>query len=232
MRDFWEHRAHEDAFYFVDNRIPYGADELESFWAEGEKDLAILLDRAGVALKPDDVVVEIGCGVGRLTRVLAAQAAQVHALDISQRMLDIAADHNGHLGNVDWLLGDGGSLAQIEAGSADACVSHVVFQHIPDPEVTLDYVREIGRVLKPGGWAAFQVSNDPEVHRRRQRPIREKLAALMGRAPRGLDGESWRGAPTDLDDLAGAARDGGMQVASVDGAGTQYCLVCCRAPNS
>ena len=48
--------------------------------------------------------------------------------------------------------------------SVDGCFSHVVFQHIPDPPITLNYVREMGRVLRPGGWALFQVSNDPTIH--------------------------------------------------------------------
>ena len=42
-------------------------------------------------------------------------------------------EHNPGLANVEWIEGDGTSLAPIEDASADACVSHVVFQHIPDP---------------------------------------------------------------------------------------------------
>jgi SAM-dependent methyltransferase len=229
-RRFWDARADEDAFFFVDNRLDYRNPDLDRFWRGGEADLDKLLDALGVALAGSDSVVEIGCGVGRLTRVLAARAADVRALDVSQRMLDLAQQHNGGLANVTWLLGDGASLAGIDTASADACVSHVVFQHVPDPAITLCYVREMGRVLRPGGWAGFQVSNDPSIHRPRRgmARMRDALKALVGRAPRGQANPAWRGSAVDLDALRAAAADGGMEVERVEGEGTQYCLVLAR----
>src|SRR5205807_3677808 len=142
----------------------------------------------------------IGCGVGRLTRVLARRAQSVRALDVSSAMLSDARRHNPGLTNVEWLLGDGTTLSQIETGSVEACVSHVVFQHIPDPAITLGYVREMGRVLRPEGWAAFQVSNDPAVHKRPTIMIRlrEKADALAGRAPRGQHDRRWLGSMVEL----------------------------------
>ena len=93
--------------------------------------------------------------------------SDVLALDISPEMLERARELNPDANNVEWLLGDGTSLAGVQDASVDACVSQVVLQHVPDSAITLGYVREIGRVLKPGGWAAIQVSNDAEAHRRR-----------------------------------------------------------------
>src|SRR2546430_16335532 len=76
MRDYWDERAREDAFYFVDNRINYkDPAEAERFWEMGRVDLDRVLDAADVEIAADDVVVEIGCGVGRLTRVIAERAA-------------------------------------------------------------------------------------------------------------------------------------------------------------
>ena len=155
IRRFWDRRAREDAFHFVDNRIRYRDPEAEErFWAGGRRDLDGLLDALGMEVSPGERVVEIGCGIGRLTRPLAERAASVVAVDVSARMLELARRLNPDLANVDWLLGDGASLAGIPAASADVCFSYVVFQHIPDPHVTLGYVREIGRVLRPGGTAA------------------------------------------------------------------------------
>ena len=173
---------------------------------------------------------EIGCGIGRLTRVVARRAATVRALDVSPRMLELARKHGAELENVEWLLGDGTSLDGIADASADAVVSHVVFQHIPDPAVTLGYVREIGRVLRPEGWAAFQVSNDPAIHRRRtgREGLRIRLAALLGRGPRGQADPAWLGSAVDLDKLRLAAADGGMEVERTSGEGTQLCFVLTR----
>jgi SAM-dependent methyltransferase len=231
MRRFWDERADENAFYFVDNRLDYRHPDAARFWAMGEEALDKILSLLDVRVAPDDRVVEIGCGVGRLTRPLAERALDVRALDVSGRMLELAREHNGALENVTWLLGDGASLDGIESGSATACVSHVVFQHIQDPQITLDYIREIGRVLAPGGWAAFQVSNDATVHhhhRERRVPVKERVRALLGRSPRGQKHPSWLGSAVELDDLGAAANDGGMDVERVEGAGTQFCMVLTR----
>ena len=221
---FWDARASEDAFHFVDNRIAYGDTDEERFWQEGERDLDRLLQLLELRVEAEDDVVEIGCGVGRLTRVLATRAAGVRALDVSREMLTLAQRHNPGLENVEWIEGDGVSLAGIADASADACVSHVVFQHIPDPAITLGYVREIGRVLRPGGWAGFQISNDASVHSRSP-GLRERLAAALGRSPRGMAHPNWRGSHVDLDDLRGVAAESGTVVERVVGEGEQFCLV-------
>ena len=223
-KEFWNARAREDAFHFVDNRLDYGRPDERQFWDEGEQDLLRLLDLMGLELRSSDEMVEIGCGLGRLTRAIAARTASVRALDVSSEMLRRAREHHGALANVEWLEGDGTSLAGIADASADGCVSHVVFQHIPDPSITLGYVTEIGRVLRPGGWAAFQVSNDPAVHARRP-GVRARVRAALGRAPRGQAHPNWRGSHVALDALRATADDAGMTVERVVGEGTQYCLV-------
>ena len=228
-RRFWDERAEEDAFFFVDNRLEYGAPDLEEFWSRGESDLRVLLDAVGVSessLEGLDAV-EIGCGVGRLTRVLAGPCASVRALDVSPRMIELAQSHNPSLAGVEWTVGDGASLTGVDTASADVCVSHVVFQHIADPAVTLGYVREIGRVLRPGGFAVFQVSNDPAVHAGK-RPLGDRLRALVRRGPSGQDHPDWRGSYVALEDLRAAAGDGGMDLEQVTGEGTQWCVVLVR----
>jgi SAM-dependent methyltransferase len=233
MREFWDERAREDAFYFVDSRLDYRQPDLERFWAGGAEDLDRILGDLELELGSGAVVVEIGCGVGRLTRALATRVARVIALDVSEEMLRLARENNPGLDNVEWVHGDGRSLAGVPDGVADACLSHVVFQHIPDPEVTLGYVREIGRVLQPGGWAAFQISNDPSVHdlaahRGRGRRLADRALALAGRAPRGQGRPEWLGSAIELDRLSAAAADGAMTVERVVGEGTQFCLVRAR----
>ena len=221
---FWDARAEEEPLFFVDNRLSYDDPDEQAFWDGGPEALDGLLDAVGATIGPEDRVVDIGCGVGRLTRVISGRARDVRAIDVSPRMLEHARSHNAHLPNVTWIEGDGVSLAGIETASADACVSHVVFQHIPDPEITLGYVREIGRVLRPGGWAAFQVSDDPHVHRLRPR-LRDRLLALVGRAPKGQAHPYWHGSDVDLAALRATADAAGMDVAAVVGEGTQFCLL-------
>lgn len=230
MRDFWNERAEENAFFFVDNSLDYRHPDAERFWSDGAMWLDRLLGELDAELAPTDEVVEIGCGVGRLTRVIARRAAGVRALDISERMLDRARELCSDLDNVSWVLGDGTSLQGIEDASADVCVSHVVFQHIPDPEITLGYVREIGRVLRPGGWGAFQISNEPQLHRRRTGLEAAKilLRALTLRGPKGQADPHWLGSSVELGQLRRAASEGGMEVERVSGEGKQMCFVLVR----
>jgi SAM-dependent methyltransferase len=230
MRRFWDERAREDAYFFVDNRRAYQDPELESFWSEGERDLDRILALADVTISSTDTVVDIGCGVGRLTRPIAARAGRVYALDISSEMLARARTHHADLANVEWVVGDGVSLKPVADGSVDACVSHVTFQHIPDPTITLGYVSDMGRVLRPGGWAAFQVSNYPSVHQPRSGPRAQldRLLSGLGRAPRGQHDPAWLGSPVDLEELRDVAVLSGLEVERVVGEGTLLCLVSAR----
>jgi SAM-dependent methyltransferase len=227
MREFWDARAAEDAFYFVDNRLEYGHPDAERFWAGGAEVLDRMLPALGVAVEPGDEIVEIGCGVGRVTRALASRGATVRAIDVSPAMLERARALNPGLEGVEWILGDGRTLAGVGSASADGCFSFVVFQHLPDEELTLGYIREIGRVLRPGGWAAVQVSNDPRVHRGRSR-VRRLLARGRGLGRRGPGGQAdpaWLGSAVELARLEQVASEAGMCTERVVGEGTQYCLV-------
>jgi SAM-dependent methyltransferase len=148
----------------------------------------------------------------------------VIAVDVSEEMLARARELNPRLENVRWLHGDGESLAGVDSASVDGCFSHVVFQHLPDPELTLGYVREMGRVLRPGGWAAFGLSTDPAVHRPRRR-VAWRLAALLRRGPRGQEHPAWLGSSVPLDRLEACAREAGIELERVLHPRTQFTLV-------
>ena len=230
MEQFWDARAREDAFYFVDSRLRYQAPDESAFWAGGEHALEALLGGLDVELAPGQVVLDIGCGLGRLTRPLAREAERVIAIDISREMLAQAKELNPHLDNVEWVHGDGRSLHPVPDASVDVCVSHVVFRHIPDPAITLGYVREIGRVLRPGGFAAFEFSNDPARHHRHRVSARARVAARLGRRPRGEDHEAWLGSSVDLDAIRTVAAEIGVEIERIAGESTEFCAVLLRRP--
>jgi SAM-dependent methyltransferase len=228
MERFWDARAREDPYYFVDSRLEYGAPDEDAFWAGGLEALDRLLGAVGAAIEPGSAVVDVGCGLGRLTRPLAERAGRVIAIDVSREMLDRAMALNGDLDNVEWVHGDGTTLRPLADGSVDACLSHVVFRHVPDPAITLGYVREIGRVLRPGGFAAIEVSNDPRPHAPGRSTLRRRAAALLGRAPRGGEHAAWLGSHVDLGDLRRAAAEAALDVERVAGEGTEFCAVLLR----
>lgn len=221
---YWDRRARENALYFVDNQLDYRNPDPEAFWRGGEEVVDLILNSVGVRISSSDEIVDIGCGVGRLTRALAARSRKVIGLDVSPEMLARARQLNPGLRNVDWLQGDGRSLEPIVSGSVDGCFSHVVFQHIPDPAVTLNYVREMGRVLRPGGWTIFVLSTDPKIHK--QRPtLHQRARSVIGLAPRGGDHRAWLGSPVDEARLRQAADGSGLEIKSLLAPGTQFTTV-------
>jgi SAM-dependent methyltransferase len=233
MREYWDDRAREDAFHFSDQRQPYRHPDPEGFWVEGERELDAVLDSLGLETGPDDRVLDVGCGLGRLTRALAPRVAHVTALDVSPEMLSRAQELNAGLGNVEWVLGDGVTLGGIEDASFDAIVCHLVFEHLPDPALPLGYVSEFARVLKPGGWAAFGLSTDPDAHRVRrersgQHSRRGFLQAMVGRAPSGQDEPEWVGAFVPLDALGATAMRAGLHLERMEGANTRWTFVAAR----
>jgi SAM-dependent methyltransferase len=137
------------------------------------------------------------------------------------------------LDNVDLHVGNGHDLGDLPDESFEVCYSFVVFQHIPDPEVTCRYVTEMGRVLKPGGWALFQISDTPDIHQASHwgaPAFKERLAAWLGRAPRGCSEPQWLGSAVPRDRLLDALRAGGLLLDETAGDGTQFCMILARRP--
>jgi len=69
-----------------------------------ERVLAAIADAGEITA--DDVVLEVGPGVGNLTRLLAAHARTVLAVDIDEHLLAAATRHHANLANVVWMHAD------------------------------------------------------------------------------------------------------------------------------
>lgn len=61
---------------------------------------------AAADLVPDDVVVEVGAGLGTLTRLLAEQAGRVVAVELDDRLLAVLREQVADLANVQIVHGD------------------------------------------------------------------------------------------------------------------------------
>ena len=94
-------------------------------------------------------VVEIGCGTGRITKQLAGYFNEVHALDISEKMIDYAKQHIKRP-KVRFHLSKGIDIP-LDNQSVHSCFSTHVFQHFDSLSVAKAYFKEISRVLKPNG---------------------------------------------------------------------------------
>jgi ubiquinone/menaquinone biosynthesis C-methylase UbiE len=94
-------------------------------------------------------VLEIGCGVGRVTRALANLFGEVHAVDVSGEMVRQAALALSDRPNAFVYQNNGKDLTVVPSLQFDFAFSSIVFQHIPSREVIESYVREVHRLLRP-----------------------------------------------------------------------------------
>ncbi len=117
-------------------------------------------------LRPDDDVLEIGCGYGNLMYGLADHVRSIVGVDVHQQPLDKANEILREKENATVVLTDGVSLP-FEDGSFSLVYSYSVMQHIPR-ELVRRYIIESRRVLKVGGRIFLQLVNaDESLNKRR-----------------------------------------------------------------
>ena len=159
MRQEWEQRARENPRFFICTDVPDTEDE---FIASGRRDYQLhvrsFFDSVGFDPKGKSAL-EIGCGIGRMTRFFCKDFAAVTAVDISPAMIERA--RMGAAQRARFLVVSGCDLAGVEDHSVDFAFSYIVFQHIPDKRAILRYVEEIGRVLKPSGLFHLHLNGLP-----------------------------------------------------------------------
>lgn len=105
---------------------------------------------AEVGLRPTDVVLEIGCGAGRVGAYLAARCGRWIGADVSKNMLAHAKAALGGASNVSLLHLDGNGLGGIDDESLDVVYCTTVFMHLEQWD-RYRYMREAYRVLRPSG---------------------------------------------------------------------------------
>jgi SAM-dependent methyltransferase len=101
-----------------------------------------------------DVIVEIGCGTGRITGPLSGRCGEVWALDHSIDSLRVAREKVRDE-RVRFVQADAGYLP-LRDGMADRALSCQMLEHLPSAGLRERAVAEASRVLKPGG--AFVLS--------------------------------------------------------------------------
>ena len=151
---------------------------------------AVKLSRLG----PDSRVLEVGCSWGHMTFLLAARFREVVGVDLSPESVELGRERARHYGvdNVTFLEGDAENLAGLADRSFDGVLSFSTLRFCPDPAAA---VREMRRVLRPGGRAVVDAPNrlcpwygplkrlagiPPHIHDRLY--TRSELEALMASA--------------------------------------------------
>ena len=107
---------------------------------------------AQMNLKPDDVLLEAGCGTGRMTPIFANRCASLVAVDFSFESLRRCQAKLKRAGitNVDLAQADVCALP-FQSDAFSKLVSCQVLEHIPTPESRARMISELARVVETGG---------------------------------------------------------------------------------
>ncbi|HEX8150073.1 MAG TPA: class I SAM-dependent methyltransferase [Pyrinomonadaceae bacterium] len=89
---------------------------------------------------------EIGCGTGAFSRLLAKTSGRVLALDLSPNMISLARERSAQFPNIDFEVADVLAL-ELPAGRFDCVATIATLHHLPVEEV----LPKLKRALKAGG---------------------------------------------------------------------------------
>jgi SAM-dependent methyltransferase len=207
MKRDWDDRAREDSRWYI-NTIKRNQNDAE-FDATGLPEVENFILAEPLITRGRDLkrarLLEIGCGIGRMTRHLAGLFGEVHATDVSAEMIAQARERFRDAPNAFFYETNGLDFAAMPDAHFDVIFSVYVFQHVPSPDVVRANLRDACRVLAPGGVFKFQVCgiNHPDYER--------------------MPKDTWTGTPFSEAEIRDTARAGGVRCLSIHGLGTQYC---------
>lgn len=143
--------AYERIASAYDERIP-GGSPADDLFTDSER--AFVLGRIG----PDDEVLDVGCGTGRLAVPVATRARAVHGLDLTPAMIRVAAE-NARRAGVQVVLHEADMRhLPFPDQRFDVAMSHLALMHVDRSERPAVFA-ELSRVLRPGGRLLIGVKN-------------------------------------------------------------------------
>ena len=202
MREDWNARAGEDAYYYVAfGRRDQADGEFEDTGIEVVAGLEWELKRVPTTNPRLRRALEIGCGPGRLMRPMAKHFGEIHGVDVADAMIVRARERLAGIPHAHAHVGTGSDLAQFADASFDYVYSFAVFQHIPSRDVVFNYLSEAVRVLKPNGLVRAQ---------------------LNGLPPEARVYDTWSGVRITPGEIRDFCRANGLLLLALEGRHTQY----------
>ncbi len=169
------------------NEIKHGekiAKNAEKIWGHSKKSGQLrvkrrvqLMTKMGGITK-DSKVLELGCGTGEFSKLLAETGANLTAVDISPDLLDLAKEKLKDHPNVSLLIDDIEVLDKVDDGSFDNIVGNSILHHVNYEEsLKRSYAK-----LKEGGSIFFSEPNmvNPQIAIQKNIPFIKKI---MGDSP-------------------------------------------------
>lgn len=116
-------------------------------------------------LPPGAVGIDVGCGTGRWSMLVAPRVGHLHLLDASAEALAVAKENLKHVANVSFHAKSVGEIP-LPAQSLDFAYSLGVLHHVPDTQAAID---AIAGKLKPGApflvYLYYALDNRPAWYR-------------------------------------------------------------------
>lgn len=153
MRREWDERAVENVRRYVAS-VDWQSEEV--FDASGRRDTEILMRRLPWSDTKDMIILDIGCGIGRMEKFLSPLFKEVYGVDVSKEMIKRGKKQLKNCKNVIFQNCNGKDLKMFEDNMFDFVFSYTTFQHVPG-YIVWSYCKEAYRVLKPDGVFKFQV---------------------------------------------------------------------------
>jgi len=113
-----------------------------------------------LAPRREQVLIDVGCGSGLISLALAPWLARIHAFDLSPNMVERARRNLSHVANVEVAVGSITDMALPDA-CGDRLLAYSVLQYLDGEATLVRALREIFRVLRPGGRALLAANPDP-----------------------------------------------------------------------
>lgn len=136
----------------------YDSYNYPSYWQGREYEHqaeAIALKRLLAKIAPKNLLVDIGSGFGRLTKVYASSFDHCYLVDPSAKLIRLAKKMLQDYKNIYFQKGKAEKLP-LPDEKFDLAISIRVAHHLPDLEKP---IKEIQRILKPGGFLILEFAN-------------------------------------------------------------------------
>lgn len=148
----WQGEKIED----VINDIAYNIGGVDSFYEDGKNVANTIVDKFN--LNSDSVIIDYGCGVGRVSRYLSQHVKKVYAIDSSDSYIEMAKKECEGFDNIEFIKLDKSVFrSDLIHEEIDLVFFNKVAQHIDKPLLWVS-LKEISKILKPEGCIELHLS--------------------------------------------------------------------------
>ncbi len=155
----WEGFAKKDAKYYI--WATDKSDDEIKFFESGAPEVDSIIRELGSF--DNNSILEVGCGLGRMSVHLKKYFTSVIAVDISNTMIERAKEYHSGIENISFLKVPGnGMLPVMKDNSVSVVLSWHVLQHVPDYDIIKTYISEIYRVAMPAAKILLHFDTRPD----------------------------------------------------------------------